>query len=151
MVKRVKGKIKWWDKDRAFGCVEVMGYEKDVFIHIKNFQDKYIKSNEIEKDEEIECEVVREEKGLSGIKILYLGMDNRINEEITTELENQDKFIKCKRSSEKDESRCKFYIPKDTNNVFDSDLKQCENINLLFYKYPIFDKGEKADIKSNYY
>lgn len=80
----------------------------------------------------------------------------------------QDKNIKSDQIKDNDEIECevvegrkglegkdilyldKFYIPMDTKKLIDSNLNDCENLNLLLNKYPIFNKNMKADIKSNY-
>lgn len=129
MAKREFGRIKWWNKDRGFGFAEFAGYKEDVFIHITKFLDKSIKSDQIKDNDEIECEVIKGGKGLEGKNVSYSGVKLPLG---------------------KDEFKGKFYIPKDSNDVIDSDLNGCENLNLLLNKFPIFDENMKADIKSNY-
>ena len=127
MSKREKGKIKKWF-DGGYGFAQFKGYSKDVFIHIKSFENKDIELSQIKVNDEIECEIVKSQKGLEGKNI-----------------RKNDKFM--------DE----FYIPKDTKDILNLDIfenmnllinKYPEfddgraNLGANFYKY-IDDKDNK--------
>lgn len=125
MAKMENGIIKRWFDSCGYGFAQFKGYSKDVFIHIKSFKNKDIESSQIKINDEIECEIVKSQKGLEGknISLVYL------------KDQKHPRFMD------------KFYIPKDTEKILD--LNKCENMNLLINKYPEFDNG-KANLKANY-
>lgn len=128
MPKREKGRIKKWNDRGGYGFAQFEGYSKDVFIHISEFEYKGIKSSQIKDNDEIECEIIKTQKGLKGKNISLFRLKDQKNTK-------DDKFM----------DEC--YVPKDTKEILD--LKECENMNLLINKYPEFEDG-KANLKANY-
>ncbi len=60
-----KGKIKFWNKDKAFGFIIEEGTNKEVFLHITGLIGDY----EPQKDDVVFFETVEGKKGLNAVNV----------------------------------------------------------------------------------
>ncbi len=141
MGKRERGRIKNWFQDRAFGFTTIDSYCKDVFLHISNLRDKNIKPEQLDEGVEIECKVVKTEKGYSCVDVVILKDDKTIFKKVKKEKEVEDK----KSSRETDNKM--YCAPRDTVDIIKSNRADCENICLLLKKFPIIIMNDDKSIK----
>ena len=63
----LKGKGKWFNGTKGYGCIEIEDKEKDVFVHSSAVRDAGL--NHLDEGQEVTFEVENGEKGPSAINL----------------------------------------------------------------------------------
>jgi len=134
MGKKESGKIEKWFKEKGFGFVKIDGYKKDAFLHISKLNNKSIKSEQLFEGYGIECEIEQGQKGPECKNVTIISIETE-----TVSVENKKATMENG-----------LFLPSDTKAVFNADTKEYNNPNLLFNKFPNFDREHKAKITDRF-
>jgi len=68
-MKKVQGKVKWFNQEKGYGFIEVEG-AKDVFVHYSAIQQEGFKT--LKEGDEVEFEVVEGQKGPQAANVVKI-------------------------------------------------------------------------------